>query len=80
MTPEDQLAYAILHLEQTDQVIDDWRGNGSLSYQLGSYFLSGHVPIAVWNRDNRQANLGGSVPGFRYGNFGVRSGVRVSKF
>src|SRR3990170_1643465 len=50
ITPEDQLAYAILHLEQTDQVIDDWQGNGSLSYQLGAYFISGKVPSASWDR------------------------------
>ena len=80
MTPEDQLAYAILHLEQTDQVIDDWRGNGSLSYQLGSYFLSGRVPIAVWRRGYRQAYLYGYDPGNRNDDYGVRSGVRVSKF
>ena len=47
MTPEDQLTYAILHLEQTDQVIDDWQGNGSASYQPGAYLpASGTVPSA----------------------------------
>ncbi|MEK7097398.1 MAG: hypothetical protein AAB906_00955, partial [Patescibacteria group bacterium] len=44
MTPEDQITYAIFHLEQTNQAIDDYQGNGSMSYQLGAYFLSGDVP------------------------------------
>jgi len=38
MTPEDQLVYALIHLEQTNQVIDDYSGHGSASYQLGAYF------------------------------------------
>ena len=62
ITPEDQLAYAILHLEQTDQVIDDWQGNGSLSYQLGAYFISGKVPSASWDRVSWRANLRGYGP------------------
>jgi len=32
MTPEDQITYAMLYLEQTNQVVDDWQGKGSLSY------------------------------------------------
>src|SRR3989338_3378524 len=80
MTPEDQLAYAILHLEQTNQVIDNYQGNGSISYQLGAYFpASGAVPYACWYRDGRQARLGRLDPGGRDGVCGVRSGVRVLK-
>ncbi|TSC92497.1 MAG: Uncharacterized protein CEN89_676, partial [Candidatus Berkelbacteria bacterium Licking1014_7] len=30
MTPEDQVIYALVHLEQTNQVIDDYQGNGSV--------------------------------------------------
>ncbi len=78
MTPEDQLTYAILHLEQTNQVIDDYQGNGSLSYQLGAYFpASGHVPRAYWRRVDRQAGLDRYVPGYRDGDCGARLGVRV---
>ena len=80
MTPEDQLTYAILHLEQTDQVIDDWQGNGSASYQTRAYLpASGFVPYARWVRDLRQALLGRLDPDFRGDNYGVRSGVRVKK-
>ena len=78
MTPEDQLIYSIVHLEETDQVIDDWQGNGAVSYQLGAYFpASGSVPSAFWYRVNRQAYLGGYYPDYRLGNCGVRSAVRI---
>ena len=80
MTPEDQLTYAILHLEQTDQVIDDWQGNGSASYQTRAYLpASGVVPSACWVRDYRRASLGRVFPDFRDVFCGVRSGVRVKK-
>ena len=78
MTPEDQLMYAITHLEETDQVIDDYRGNGRASYQVGAYFpASGNVPNAYWDRGYRQAYLGRSNPDIRYDNCGVRSAVRI---
>lgn len=38
MTPEEQIFYAIMHLEKINQVIDDEQGNGSESFQLGVYF------------------------------------------
>ena len=78
MTPEDQLMYAITHLEETDQVIDDYQGNGSISYQVGAYFpASGYVPSAYWRRDGRRAYLDGNDPDNRDGNCGVRSAVRI---
>ena len=80
LTPEDELTYAMLHLEQTNQVIDDWQGNGSINYCLAAYFpSSGNVPIACWNRVNRRAGLGGDGSGDRDGDCGARSGVRVKK-
>lgn len=80
MTPEDQLTYAILHLEQTNQTIDDWQGNGSVSYQLRAYLpASGYVPLAYWRRDRRRASLSGDGPGDRGGVYGVRGSVRVKK-
>ena len=78
LTPEDQLTYAILHLEQTDQVIDDYSGHGSASYQLGAYFpASGYVPSAYWCRGTRRAGLDGGNPGLRDSDDGVRAGVKV---
>ncbi|MBI2633258.1 MAG: hypothetical protein HYW78_02600, partial [Parcubacteria group bacterium] len=47
MTPEEQLLYAITHLEQTNQIIDDYQGKGSGSFQIGAYFpADDNVPIA----------------------------------
>jgi hypothetical protein len=78
MMPEGQLAYAILHLEETDQVIDDWKGNGSVSYQAGAYFpSSGAVPYACWDRGDRRAYLGGYYPDDRDDGCGVRPAVRI---
>lgn len=78
MTPEEQIIYAITHLEETDEVVDDWQGNGSVSYQIGAYFpSSGYVPSAYWDRDYRQAYLGGSNPDFRDDDYGVRPAVRI---
>ena len=78
MTPEDQITYAITHLEQTNQVIDDYSGKGSISYQLGAFFTaSGNVPNASWDRGVRQAVLSGNDPVGSLPDFGARGVVRV---
>ena len=78
MTPDDQIIYAIQHLEQTNQVIDDYSGKGSASYQLGGYFpADGSVPDAYWSRVGHRVFLGGSVPGSSDSVYGLRSSVRV---
>ncbi|MCG2692919.1 hypothetical protein L6279_02300, partial [Candidatus Parcubacteria bacterium] len=78
MTPEEQITYAIKHLEQTNQVIDDYSGKGSASYQLGAYFTAdGNVPDASWDRGDRQAGLDRSDPELSNSGIGVRAGVRV---
>ena len=78
MTPEEQIIYAIKHLEQTNQVIDDWQGKGSLSYQLGAYFpAGGGVPGADWYRDRRRADLDGYDPRASFSGNGARGAVRV---
>jgi hypothetical protein len=80
MTPEAQIMDAIYTLEETNQVIDDFQGNGSISYQLAAYFKSsGFVPYAYWFRVDRRADLGGVDPGFPFDVFGVRPAVRVPK-
>ena len=74
LTPEDQLIYDMEFLEATNQVMDDYKGQGSVSYQLGAYFVAdGIVPVACWDRNNRQARLGGVAPDFRDDRCGVRS-------
>ncbi|OGH68672.1 MAG: hypothetical protein A3D53_02225 [Candidatus Magasanikbacteria bacterium RIFCSPHIGHO2_02_FULL_45_10] len=78
MTPEDQLTYALTHLEATNQVIDDYAGKGSFSYQLGAWFpASGHVPGAFWRRGVHRAYMGRRGPGGRVDSCGVRSAVGV---
>ena len=78
LTPEDWLILAATNLEKTNQVTDDYQGNGSISYEIGAYFpSSGGVPSAYWDRDNRRAGLGGDNPSFRDDSVGVRVGVKV---
>ncbi|MBI3627030.1 hypothetical protein HY224_03220, partial [Candidatus Uhrbacteria bacterium] len=78
MTPEEQLIYAITHLEETNQVIDDYQGKGSVSYNLGAYFpASSAVPGSCWGRGGRQARLGGRDRDIRYSFCGIRPAVRV---
>jgi hypothetical protein len=78
MTPEDQITYAITHLEQFNQVIDDYQGNGLASYQLAAYFpADGTVPCAFWYRDSRRAYLNREDPRYAALANGVRSAVRV---
>lgn len=78
MTPEGQLMYALKQLEETNQVVDDYQGNGRVSYQIASYFpASGYVPYFCWVRGDRRADLGGFGPDRRFGHCGVRSAVRV---
>ncbi|MBI2054224.1 MAG: hypothetical protein HYT36_02735 [Candidatus Staskawiczbacteria bacterium] len=80
MTPEDQLMYAITYLEENQKVMDDYRGKGSVSYQIGAYFPSSvFVPSAYWDRDIRQARLFRDGVDDRYDNCGVRSAVRIKK-
>ena len=78
MTPEEQIIYAIKYLEQTNQVIDDYQGKGSASFQMGAYFpADGSVPGVDWDRDGRQARLGGRDPAGSGSVLGVRGVVRV---
>ena len=75
---EDWLTLAIIRLETTNQVLDDWQGKGKISRNIGQYFpASGRVPDANWRRDDRQALLGGDVPARAADHIAVRSAVRV---
>lgn len=78
MTPEDQIIYAITHLEQTNQVVDDYLGKGSASYQLGAYFSAlGVTPDTYWNRDYQQVVFG-KINSMSFAlNDGIRDVVRV---
>ena len=77
-TPETQIIYAIQYLEKHNQIIDDYSGNGSASYQVGACFpVSGGVPNAYWNRTNRRTNLYRVDPGRSYSFDGARSVAMV---
>jgi len=78
LSPEAWLTYALNHLEQTNQVIDDWRGQGKICYLLGAYFknISG-VPSGYWSRNLQQVYLSYNYAGNRSVNDGLRSLVRV---
>lgn len=77
LRPEEWLMLAITYLEQENQIIDDWQGNGSASFNVGAYFpASSYVPYTFFSRGSRQASLYRNLPVFRYGHLGVRSGVR----
>jgi len=78
LTPEDRLTMLLTHLEKTDEAIDDYSGNGSISFQVGTYFPSdGGVPNSYWDRGDRRLNLYRSDPDNRNSNFGAASGVRI---
>lgn len=78
MNPEAQIMYAIMYLEENNQVIDDYEGKGSASWQLGAYFpLAGSSPVAYWNRNLQRDRLSRYDPHNRHKNQGVRGGVRI---
>ena len=77
LTPEADIMLSILRLEQKNQVSNDYRGKGALSYQIGSYFVSGVVPNSYWYRVIGQAYLSGFDPSAQDSYDGFRPGVRV---
>lgn len=77
-TEEDELLYMLTYLEEHNQVINDWQGNGKIAYKLGSYFTaSGDVSFACWNRDSRQTRVRRRGVDSRGDGCGVRPAVRV---
>lgn len=77
LRPEEWLMLAITYLEQENQIIDDWQGNGSASFNVGAFFpASSYVPSASFYRDYRQSSLRSFYPDNQYDDIGVRSGVR----
>lgn len=78
LTPEAWLTYALTHLHQTNQQIDDWQGKGKFCLLTDSYFpVSGFVPDAGFDRGNRQAYLCGGYPGDRDRALGFRARARI---
>lgn len=76
MTPEAHMAYALTHLEETNQIIDDYQGKGSINWNVEAYFpASVDVSLSYWDRDARQANLDRDGAGDRDDRYGLRSAV-----
>lgn len=78
LTIEDWITLFIKHLEETNQVIDDFQGKGSISYLNGSFLSSPRlVARGYWYRGGAQASLVGSNPDDRFGGCGLRPAVGV---
>lgn len=77
MTPEDWISYALTHLEDNDEVIDDYMGTGRIAYQLGGYFAeSNGVPCIYWGRSHKRANFSKDVTSSPHKYLGARTVVR----
>ncbi|MCX6808628.1 MAG: hypothetical protein NTW50_03095 [Candidatus Berkelbacteria bacterium] len=76
MIYESWLSYFLYHLEETNQVIDDYQGNGKISYLTGA-IADGIVPCAYWFRGDRQAYLVRFDPGDRVVGCAMRLSVGV---
>ena len=78
LTPEAWMTLFLLQLEMTDEVIDDYLGDGSFNYNLGGYFpASGNVSCGYWNRDDRLVIVDGLGPSDRFSYFGARPAVMI---
>jgi hypothetical protein len=79
LTPEAWMTQFLLHLEETDQVIDDWEGNGKLNFNLGGWFPAVYrVARGRWARGGARASLGGDYSKDRNSSDGSRSAVMIS--
>jgi len=77
-TAEGWLTYALTSLEESNQVIDDWSGQGKLNYNLATYFPdSAGVSDGFWCRDGQRAYLDYCGVGDRLDNRGFRPEVRI---
>ena len=79
-TKEGWIIQNLVHLEKTNQVIDDWQGKGSVTFLLGSYLpASGYLGYGCWYRGGRRANLGGGDPWNQDSDIGCRSAVGLGQ-
>ncbi len=85
---EDWLTQFITHLEQTNQVSNDWTDNNA-AWLPGNYLpptlqerqqnpqALGKLPCGYWDRGARRARVGWGIPGRRASEWGVRPSVRI---
>ena len=77
-TPESWLTYAITKLQQENQQIDDYEGQGKACYNIGSYLPADScVSYCGFCRRVRLALLDGLDPDFRYEFYSARSSVKI---
>ena len=86
LTIEDWLTQFITHLEQTNQVSNDWNDNNA-SWLPGNYLPPtlqekqngswGELPRGNWLRVARRARVDWVAPGSRFPEWGVRPSVRI---
>src|SRR3989344_4188437 len=86
LTIEDWLTQFITHLEQTDQVSNDWNDNNA-AWLPGNYLpptleerrqnpgSSGKLPDGAWRRGAREARVGWGDPVIRRSGWGARPSV-----
>ena len=75
---EDQLIYSITHLEETNQIMNDWEGNGSSAYQLGAYVVDGDsVPVVSYGRGYMRAGIVRLATDFHGPIYGTRTAVVI---
>jgi len=78
LTNEDWLTQFLIHLEKTNQVIDDYQGKGSACFLAGSFNpASRRLGNGSWLRDARRAYLGWSDPDVQYSYYGFRPAVEL---
>ncbi|MBU1118559.1 hypothetical protein KKH43_01605 [Patescibacteria group bacterium] len=77
-TLEDWLTLFATHLKKTNQVIDDYQGNGTYNRLIGSYHSSsGDVRGAAWDRDDQRIIVSWDFPTSHGSDTSVRPVVRV---
>jgi len=75
---EDQLVYSITHMEETNQIMNDWEGNGSSAYQLGAYMIDGDsIPVVSYGRGYMRAGIVRLAADFQGPIYGIRTEVAV---
>lgn len=78
LTPEAQIIRSLTYLEEKNQVVDDWQGQGKVNWLLGAWFSQdGLVPDASWDRGGSQADLDGGGPGARVSDGGALPSVTI---
>lgn len=77
LSPEAEVTLMLETLQNNDQVVNDYSGQGKATRSFSSMFASGSVPFACWSRDGRRASLNGGSSDSRNDYRGSRSSVRV---